>query len=251
MSDRLRIVREVASLDESADGLLGVVGKSVDEGNEERMALRILLAMLDGVRRGEEVKVAELDDTLDDEGSVESDGEGRASLGIVLDERLGDEEQVVEEEEVAILDRVGVDDLEDGRVQQKLARRVVEGGGALVAGGSEEGIESSEDLVGREVLWGHRVMARLNGEERLKARVGVIPPHLGRRRVVAAHRLGRSGRFDDGRLSRSSSAERRLDRRVRILPLHFARSNRLALVHRSGEPSPLARLGARGALEGL
>lgn len=181
MSDCLGIVREIASLDESSDSFLGVVGEAVNEGDEERVSLRIFLAMLDGIRRGEKVQVVELDHTLDNERSVEGDRERSTSLGIILDQRLGDEEQIVEEEKVTIFDRVGIDDLEDGSVQQKLARRVVESGRALLAGGSEERIEASEYLVGGKILGGHWEMTRLDGQEGLEARVGEIPPHLGRR----------------------------------------------------------------------
>jgi hypothetical protein len=153
VGDGRGVVGDAALGDEVADGAPRVVGEAVDKGEELGvLALgdRINVAALVLVPRSGELELLDLDDRLDEEASVERGRDDVARLRILFDEGFGDEEDIVEEEEVAIFDGVSVDDLEDrgmeeqspGRVVEAIARRRL-----LDIGGVEDVAELGEDAL--------------------------------------------------------------------------------------------------------
>lgn len=207
VGDRRSVVGEAALLHERGDGARGVVGEAVDKGDEERVPLlgpattarlaavgrRVVARLLD--RR--QLDVAALDDALDDKVAVERRREGLARQWVVLDDGLGNDEHVGEEEQVPVLDRVGIDDLEDGRMQEQLARRRVERArpvserrGRLCR--REERVELGEDAARRVRRGGEGGHARPGGEN--VAAVldrAQVPAHRHWRVVAARHRRRR------------------------------------------------------------
>lgn len=151
VGDRRDVVVESSALDEGRDGAGRIVRESIHKVDEEGVSLfggRILDGRL---LRDIQLDVLQLDDALDDERVGERRRERLSREGVVLDDGLGDDEKVVEEEEVTILDGADVDDLQDGRLEEEAARRVIQHTRLLRVEilRPEDRVEVCEDLV----LW--------------------------------------------------------------------------------------------------